>query len=223
MVTGTGISGWTVIGLLIAFCGGTLVLLAFSQFAPKTYTDIYVVARELSFFAVACILIWIIIDGEEADLSSIGLNNKHWGKSLLFSLFLVVLCYAVVAICLLLFKVTGISFGEGDGKYDKISLWVMTLVMLRAGIVEEIFFRGYAMERLEKISNSWIVFLLIPSTIFGLLHFRQGLGGIVIAFSTGLLMSYVYWKKRDLKANIIAHFLVDFIPNVLVPLIMGGQ
>jgi len=55
------------------------------------------------------------------------------------------------------------------------------------------------------------------------MHFRQGIGGVVIAMAGGLVLSFFYWKRRDLKANIIAHFLVDFIPNILIPLIAGDS
>jgi len=127
--------------------------------------------------------------------------------------------YIVVAGCLGIFQLTGISFGQEDGKYANISSWVLTVVMLRAGIVEELFYRGYIMERLYKITNNRIIYLITPSIIFGLLHYRQGIGGIIIATATGLLFSYFYWIKRDLKINIMAHFLADFIPNVLIPMI----
>jgi len=127
--------------------------------------------------------------------------------------------YIVVAGCLGIFQLIGISFGQEDGKYTNISSWVLTVVMLRAGVVEELFYRGYIMERLYKITNNRIIYLITPSIIFGLLHYRQGIGGIIIATATGLLFSYFYWRKRDLKINIMAHFLADFIPNVLIPMI----
>jgi membrane protease YdiL (CAAX protease family) len=38
---------------------------------------------------------------------------------------------------------------------------------------------------------------------------------MLIAFALGLVMALTYRKTRDLKANIIAHFLIDFISNVL--------
>jgi membrane protease YdiL (CAAX protease family) len=41
----------------------------------------------------------------------------------------------------------------------------------------------------------------------------------VIATAAGLLLAFFYLRTRDLKANIMAHFLVDFIPNVLAPLL----
>ncbi len=220
----TSISPFTVAGMFLAFFGATIVLNIFNQFVPGQLTDTDVIIRELSVFAVTGILIWIIYSGEKLDLSSIGLHNRHWGKSLLLSLIIVILSFAITLLCLAIFKVVGISFGGGGaGRYDNISPAVMTLIMLRAGVVEEICYRGYLMERLEKISNSWLVFFLLPSLMFGLLHYKQGIGGVIVASALGLLISYVYWKKRDLKANIIAHFTVDFIPNVLLPLLAGDQ
>jgi uncharacterized protein len=213
------VSTSTIIGLIIAFFGVPITINLFQSTAPSPLTNSFVIAKELSAFLVTGILILIIIKGEKLGLNSIGIHSKHWGKSILWSLVILLSSFAAAAACLGIFSVVGISFGEGgeSKKYITISLWVMSLMMLRAGVVEEICYRGYIMERLEKISGKWVVYFLLPSIIFGLLHFRQGLGGIIISFVLGMVLSYFYWKKRDLKANIIAHFLVDFIPNVVVP------
>lgn len=215
------ISPYTILGLILAFLGGSLTVIVFRSIAPDPLTNLFVIVRELTLFLVAGILILIVIKGEKLNLESIGLHGRHWGKSILWSFALMIIFIAVVLGCLGLFKLVGISYGQGDNKYENISLWVMTLVMLRAGVVEEIFYRGFAMERLHKLSNHWAMYLLVPSLIFGLAHYSQGIGGIIIAFTGGLVMSYFYWKKRDLKMNIMAHFMVDFIPNVLIPLVGG--
>ncbi|MEO7046290.1 MAG: CPBP family intramembrane glutamic endopeptidase [Ferruginibacter sp.] len=217
------ISPFTIAGLFLAFFGPLLILIPFQIFAPGPLTNTVVIFRELLLFLMAGLLILLVIKGEKLDLNSIGLNNRHWGKSFLWSLVLLLLFFVVLIGCLGLFKLTGIKYGQGDHKYDKISLWVMTLMMLRAGIVEEVFYRGYIMERLNKISNKWPVYLLLPSIIFGLLHYKQGIGGIIIATASGILFSCFYWKKRDLKINIMAHFMADFIPNILIPVIMGNS
>jgi uncharacterized protein len=59
---------------------------------------------------------------------------------------------------------------------------------------------------------------LIPLAIFALGHYRQGVAGIIIALLTGAVLTYAYVWKRDLVANMIAHFTVDFVPNILLPL-----
>ncbi len=213
------LSNYTIAGLVLSLLGSTLVLSAFQYTAPVPLTNFFIVIRELSLFILAGILIFIVIKGEKLSLESIGLHNNHWGKSILWSFILMLIFIVGIMGCLGVFSLLGITYGDGPNKYSHLSLWVITFMMLRAGIVEEIFFRGYAMERLNKINSHWIIFIVIPTTMFGLAHYRQGIGGVIIALVGGLIMSLFYWKKRDLKANIIAHFMVDFIPNVLIPLI----
>ena len=92
-------------------------------------------------------------------------------------------------------------------------------MILRAGIVEESFYRGYAIERLTALTGSRSIAVALPLVVFALFHYRQGAGGILAAFILGAILSGLYVWKRDLIANIVAHFLIDFIPNVLLPLI----
>ena len=210
------VSPFTLLGLLVAGFGVSLVTMLFRLAAPDgQLTNAFVVARELSVFAVAGLLLLIVTRGEKLGLASIGLHGRHWGKSLLWSVLIYGLCMiaalAVIGIC----HVLEIKEHAGFKLYQHVSPWVMTLVMVRAGIVEEICYRGYLMERLEKINGHWAVTVLLPSVFFGLLHYTQGPRGMLIAFALGLVMALTYRKTRDLKANIIAHFLIDFISNVL--------
>jgi membrane protease YdiL (CAAX protease family) len=63
------------------------------------------------------------------------------------------------------------------------------------------------------------VYFLVPLIFFAIFHYRQGLGGIIISFVAGAILAVLYIKRRDLKANMITHFLVDFVPNVVIPLL----
>lgn len=214
----------TLIGLILAFLGTPMVIFGFNYFlANGPLTDSLVVAREISIFLSTALLILIVLKGERLGLDSIGLHNRHWGKSILWGLLVLLICIAAGLICVGLLGLVGISYGDGteSRRYDDLSLVTMSLVVLRAGIVEEICYRGYIIERLEKLSGKWVVYVLLPAIIFGLLHYRQGPGGILISFVIGLVLAIFYLRTRDLKANIIGHFLVDFIPNVLAPLFEG--
>ena len=53
-------------------------------------------------------------------------------------------------------------------------------------------------------------------------HFSQGVAGILITFVIGAIATAIYLWKRNLLILIVAHFMVDFIPNVLLPLIAGN-
>jgi CAAX protease family protein len=212
----------TWVGLALALFGAPLVIFIFQSSAPEgPFTNLFVLRRELSIFVVTGILILLILKGEKLRLDSIGLHARNWGKSILWGLIGVLIAGAALAILLFIFSKVGISFGHGPdvGRYENVSLWVMFVMVLRAGIVEEICYRGYLIERLEKISGNWIVYFLIPLILFALFHYRQGIGGVIISFVAGAILALLYLKRRDLKANIITHFLVDFIPNVLIPII----
>jgi len=212
----------TWIGLAVAFFAAPLLIYIFQSSAPPgLFTNLFVLKKEISVFAVAAILILLILKGEKLGLDSIGLHSRNWGKSILWGLLGVVFVGAALAIILFVFSKTGIKFGQGSesDRYKNVSLWVMTVMVLRAGIVEEICYRGYIIERLQKISGSWVVYFLFPLILFGAFHYRQGVGGVIISFVAGGILALLYLKRRDLKANIITHFLVDFIPNILIPLL----
>ena len=213
----------TYLGLALALFGVPLVVFIFqSNVTPGPYSNQFVITKELSIFAFTGFFLLLIIKGEKLGLDSIGLHNRNWGKSILWGLIGALIAIAALAILLFfIFPKVGITFAEGgeSTRYKNVSLWAMTLMVLRAGIVEEIFYRGYVIERLEKMTGNWIIYFLLPLILFGLFHYRQGIGGIIIAFVAGVILAVLYIKKRDLKANIIAHFLVDFLPNVILPLL----
>lgn len=219
--TPTTLSVKTLTGLAVALFGVPVLLYVFVLLAPEgPFSSVFVTVRELSVLALTALLILYVLRVEKLGLDSIGLHNRNWGKSLLLALIILLASFAVLALLLFLFPLVGISFGESGevSRYGGVSPWAITLMVLRAGVVEEICYRGYAMERLEKATGNWFVYFLMPLILFGLWHYRQGVGGIIISFSIGAVLAYAYWKKRDLKANIIAHFTADFIPNVLAPL-----
>ena len=54
---------------------------------------------------------------------------------------------------------------------------------------------------------------------FALFHYRQGPAGILIAGVAAVILTALYLKRRDLPAVMFTHFTVDFIPNILLPLL----
>lgn len=212
----------TIAGLLLAFLGAPLLIYVFNLFTEgQPLTNELVLLREGGLFLVTGLLLVLVTQGEKLKLDSIGLHNRHWGKSLGLAAIIMISSIALLAGILGVYYLLGVSYGSGgeSSRYDAISLGVMTVVVIRAGVIEEICYRGYIIERLEKFTGSRLVYLYLPAIIFGLVHYRQGWEGIVIATAAGLLLAFFYVRYRDLKANIIAHFLVDFIPNVLAPLL----
>ena len=110
---------------------------------------------------------------------------------------------------------TGYGHGPGSAAFEKLPLWLITLIVVRAGVVEELFYRGYAIDRLRMIGLGRFWSVTIPLVIFSIGHWSGGAANILIAFAAGLILTGFYLWRRDLAANMIGHGLVDFVANVV--------
>lgn len=93
-------------------------------------------------FATAGVLLCIVKRGERLPLASIGLRTDHPGKSLAWGLLLAVVALVVTIGLYFALPMIGPHVGGSRTSGYKPSLWVVALIMLRAGVVEEIFYRG---------------------------------------------------------------------------------
>ena len=208
---------YTLLGLFISYFSITGINLLFKNYFGSPLNNVQAIARESLIFFMIGVLFWIIIKKEKLTLASIGLYRGGWKKSLLYALLTIVLCAAGLALSILIAQQLGCPFGQSTA-FDKLSPFTITYIVLRAGIGEEVFFRGYIIERLESWTGKKYLSAALSVIPFALFHYSQGYTGIVIAFVLGSILTGMYLWRRDLKSNMIAHFTVDFIPNVLLPL-----
>jgi membrane protease YdiL (CAAX protease family) len=209
--TASKVSAATWIGLFLSLFGMLLIRQTVSYFAP-TPTFAATIWKESLIWASAAALLVLIRRGEGQPLTSIGLGTSRWWKSILWGLVITVLCGVVG---MMLAHLTQYGHGTGAAAFEKLPLWLVTLIVLRAGVVEELFYRGYAIERLQAIGLGRFWSASIPLSIFGLGHWTGGWANIVIALALGVILALFYLWRRDLVANMIGHGLVDFIANVL--------
>jgi uncharacterized protein len=182
-----------------------------SHFWP-TLTFTAALWKESMIWLCAIALLIIIQRGERLPLRSVGLGRTRWWKSILWGLVIALVCGALgTAIALL----TQYGHGPGSRPFAKLPLWLIILIVVRAGAVEEFFYRGYAIERLETLGLGRLWSTGIPLAIFSLAHWTGGWANIVIALALGGVLTGFYLWHRDLTANIIGHFSVDFVANVL--------
>jgi len=217
----TSTRGWTYTGLAISLLGIPAVVTAQRMLSPDPAASGSIVLRELAILAVTAFVLWIVVARERLPLSSIGLRFDRVGRSAGWGLGLAVVAFAVLAVCLVGFSAFGIHYGEGAGISR--ALPVTLLAVTRAGISEEVLYRGFALERLQSLTASKWIAASVTLVLFAAFHFRQGLAGVFLAFVLGGIFTLFYLWKRDLLATITGHFLVDFVPNVLLPLLGAGD
>jgi membrane protease YdiL (CAAX protease family) len=205
------ISPFTWVGLFISLFGFIALRLTFRAFGVSNSitADVW---REFAVWIMAAVLIVLVRFGERLPLKSIGLGTAPWRQSLRFGCILTGLC-GVTAWIVILF--TGYGHGPGSAEFNKEPIWFETLAVIRSGIVEELFFRGYAIERLESIGSGRVLSAAIPLAIFAAAHWTGGIPNIIIALVVGAVLTLFYMWRRDLVANMIGHGLSDFLGLVL--------
>ncbi|MEJ0038176.1 MAG: type II CAAX endopeptidase family protein [Gammaproteobacteria bacterium] len=211
--------GWTTTGLAIALFAPPLIpaFLRLAFGAPQS--SFAYLFREFALFLPLGALLWIISNRERLPFTSIGVRGGSPIRSLLWGLIGAVLCAVGLVACLGIISFFGLQFG-GDGKSQfSPPLWATLVTVLRAAIVEEVCYRGYAIDRVQRLGGGTLAAAVVPLVVFAGAHYRQGIGGVLIALVMGGILSMLFVRRRDLSAVIAAHFIVDFVPNILLPMI----
>jgi membrane protease YdiL (CAAX protease family) len=201
----------TWLGLSLSLFSMMIIRQAFRAITPELGTTL-TLAREGCMFASAGLLIWLVRRKERLPLRSIGIGTSPVWKSLAWGVVITVACIVPAA---LIAKVTGYGHGAASQAFAKLPIWILFIVVLRAGVVEELFYRGYAIERLQALGFGRIASWTIPLVIFSAGHWTGGAVNIVMALVLGAILTAFYQWRRDLVSNMFGHFLVDFVANVL--------
>ena len=203
-------SSFTWLGLAIALFSlmvGREVVLYFYPTLPLTP----VIARELFNWASAIALIFIIRRGERLPFSSVGIRTAHRWRSLGWGIVLTVALIIAGTIAEVVGILTHYQSNQYVQQFTRLPLWLIILTCIRGGVVEELFYRGYAIERLGAIGLNRFWAATIPVLIFSLGHWNAGWLNVLNAFLLGSVLSLFYVWRRDLVANMIGHFLINFI------------
>ena len=175
----------TLVGLAVALFALPAFMAIYRSVRGDNHSNLEVLEREFGVFLLVGLLIWIIRRWEHLSLASIGLRVNQLQTSLLRGLWFAAIVLAATVGLYLMLRGLGIHLGEEHGAVFHPSLLVVTVSTLRAGIAEEMFYRGFAFERLQSLTGSKLLAGLVPLMIFAMSHYRQGAGGIIAAFVLG--------------------------------------
>ena len=166
------------------------------------------------------LMVWFILWSRGDGLSAIGLGRPaSWPRTILLALGVMVA--AVVAVQLAEQLAAPLTHGQAAdiSRFDRIRgnpgvlLVSLLSVWFNSAFGEELIWRGFLLTRLEHVLGGsrgalWVG-VAISSVLFGLLHVYQGLSGVVITGTIGLVfcISFVL-LKRNLWVLIIAHGLI---------------
>jgi membrane protease YdiL (CAAX protease family) len=119
----------------------------------------------------------------------------------------------MAAIYIVIFPALGLSTNEATTATIKtMPMWFRIILILRAAMFEEIFYRGFVIERLTDVMRvRWLAALISLGT-FTLAHLNGWeWAHLLIAGFGGIILTGLYLYRRDLAANMAAHFLTDAV------------
>ena len=172
--------------------------------------------------ALALVVVAILRFGERLPLSAIGLVRPSAG-SILRGVALGVGVY--VGLALIALGLSSLGAFDNRAATDSILAWSLPLriaVATAAGVVEELLYRGYAIERLTAMTRRRGLSTVLALLAFSLAHVPYwGLAGIAVPLLGGAFFSLLYLWRRDLVLCMSAHSTIDLIGLVLLPALAG--
>ena len=113
------------------------------------------------------------------------------------------------------------SFAEQIQDNTAALVSILLRVWTTVAFGEEVIGRVFLIDRFEAIFKGipWNTHLsvILASILFGLAHAYQGVSGIILTATIGLIVSILYlYQKRSIWTNVVVHGMVDTVAVVLL-------
>ena len=211
-----GVTIPTGVGLFLAMFGPFIIL----AIKRAIKTDLLALWPRLAFWSLCLSIIAIVLWWEQRPLSSIGivpLTAKSIGVGLVVGLLITFIFPLMQA---LLEKLGLAGYDGGLAKIIALPFWSRVGVLLTAGIVEEILYRSFAIERVTELTGSLWLGALIPLVLFTLAHLSfWAPSHLITVFVVGSLLTLLYAWQRDVVMCMVVHVVVDGVGFIVVPFV----
>jgi membrane protease YdiL (CAAX protease family) len=209
----------TALALVIGFLGPLLLASPASRVLGDPERVRTQLLCQLVMWAFLAVVLWVVLVAEQRPLASIGLRPPGW-RSLAWGVALAALImWVLTPLNLWLLRRTGLAgFEGGIGKFGELPLALQLFAVLTAGVVEEVLYRGFPLERIAEWTGSAALAGAAVVAVFALVHLPMwGPGPVLTFLVSGAVVTAWYVWQRDLTATIVAHVIVDAMGLVVVP------
>jgi uncharacterized protein len=203
----------SVVGLLVALAGPPLVATASLWFSPARPSAVASMVGQLSLWGLAAAVLAITRFWERLPLSTVGLRAGAWSSIVLGIVGALALLYVATPLGVWLVQQLGLpGFEAGLSKLRELPLAALMFAAVTAGVVEELLYRGYAIERLTSLTGSAGVGALLSLCAFSLAHLPfWGATSALFTFVAGAFLSVLYLWQRNLVSNMLAHTIAAVV------------
>lgn len=175
--------------------------------------ELYIIPRMLGCLLLTFLFFWLY------TTKSLHLKMKDFGITFDIKKWGVILSVLLPTFVVIVFLMVGKAEVNAFALENVVLIVIASMITaLKAGILEEMLFRGFIMKLLENRWNRYIA-ILIPSFIFSLVHIPSmetfTLGGVVLLVISGTLVgvmfSLVAYKGNSISNSAFMHAIWNFI------------
>ena len=209
------------LGLALALLGVPALLLAnklleFNQFG---------LGSRLGLWALAIVLIAITVSSVDDWRTALGLSSAL-GSSILYGLLAALLILVAWPVIGAAQRLLGGTSTENTTSFNALatrSLPSRSLLVLTAGVTEEIVFRGYGIGVGQTVIGGTGAAVCLSLLVFVAAHFRWGVSHLLSVLWAGTILSLLFALTNSLLACIVAHLTVDAVGILLAPWAMAQK
>jgi len=168
-------------------------------------------SHEVLWWLAVIIVLLYVVRVERRPLSSIGFRSPKVWDILLAVLTGILVVVGIVVIYSFVFPLLHLHAKAREmNTLLRYPFWYRLLMVTRAAVAEEILFRGYPIERLEELTGSHLLAGLVSWAVFTIAHLTSwGWVQLIVAGFGGVLLTVLYMWRRNIYANMIAHWIAD--------------
>lgn len=130
-----------------------------------------------------------------------------WGVIAAISMLIIVVC---VGSLLYYLGVDQKNLSNIKDLAGNLSIFTMLFIIIFQSISEEIFFRGFLLEKIDSIAGEKIA-IFSTAILFGVAHLAYGkIYPTIMPMIMGIILGYIVLKTKNLYAAITAHMIFNF-------------
>lgn len=196
------------IGLVLTLGVGNLRLSAWGQrLMPRGG----LISSEILWWAAVLLCPFYVVLAEERALASIGLRRPGWRDIVSAIPAGILMVIGIAMIFAVVFPALHLRMNSDVmNRLLAKPFWYRILLVTRAAVAEEMLFRGYPIERLKEWTGSAFLAGAISWAAFTIAHFSSwGWAQLIVAGFGGVILTALYLWRRNLWANMLAHWIAD--------------
>ena len=196
---------------------GLLLTLGVATFLPLGQWGIAVsglgspLGREVFWWLAVVITLGYVALVERRRLSSVGFRRPKLRDIGLAVVTGILMVAGIVVIYQVVFPLLHLKMNAGEMRtLMQTPFWYRLLLVTRAAVAEELLFRGYPIERLNELTGGRVIAAIVTWAAFTYAHLGSwGPAQLIIAGYGGVLLTVLYLWRRNLWANMLAHWIAD--------------